>query len=245
MKTFLVGLFIFIASSTGFASEVTNQKPQVQVTPDIVDKIFKNAIKQVDELSGTSHSEFTLVTEVGQFAPSTMTLANSYYEVPYESYWKSILMVNIMFQNGFFKEGAAVFKGVGGLSYSYQERLARVKSKKSLNGSERTTLLRAHSLPLYAGLDFEYQRWVDFSPYVSARVGMQWVYQMGNLDGLEQGFWVPFYQLGVGVTLFEPITESSRTWFGGLKVSVMNQRSFSSSQTIDGLSTNLGVILKL
>ena len=237
----LISIFSFLAVATDFS----DKQPQVEVKDEIVEKIYRNAIKQSEIDSNSGKTGFNLVTGGALFEPSTMNLSNTYYDIAYSENWNSIPMVNIMFENSFFLFFSVLMKGSGGFSYSYLEKIARVKSKKSLSNSERSTFLRVHSMPIVAGFDIEYRRWIDFTPFVLAHIGTQWIYQMGTLDGLEQGFWVPFYQLGAGVTLFEPVSNSDQSWFGGLKLSILSHRSISSSQTINGLSTNLGVVLRL
>lgn len=231
--------------TVAFAGESSEQQPQVEVNQEIVEKIYKNALKQSEIDSKIGKSGFNVVTGGDLFQPTAMKLSNNYYDVSYADNWNSIPMLGIQVENSFFESSETAIKWTSGFSYSYLEKIVQVTSKKSNINSTRTTNLRVHSIPLSAGLELEYKHWLDFTPAIISKVGAQWVYQSGTLDGLEQGFWVPFYQIGLGLTLFEPYRESDQSWFGGIKIAVTNYRSISSSQTIEGLSTNLGVVLRL
>ncbi|MEK7259124.1 MAG: hypothetical protein AAB211_04930, partial [Pseudomonadota bacterium] len=60
------------------------------------------------------------------------------------------------------------------------------------------------------------------------------------LDGLERGFWVPFYEVGAGVSLFEGETDAD-SWFGGLSLSAIRHEGLSSEQTVKAWMLEAGV----
>ncbi len=71
------------------------------------------------------------------------------------------------------------------------------------------------------------------------RLGAQWIYQTGNLDGIEQGFWVPFYELGGGLVLFDSLGQED-DWFGGLTVGVSQRKHLGGSQLVGTFSIDVG-----
>lgn len=242
-----IGVFFVssILSLVALGNDFSSQQPQVEVNQEIVEKIYRNALRQSELDSKIGKSGFDIVVGGNFFQASTMRLSNNYYDVSYSDHWKSIPMGSFLVASSFFEVGDFVVKGMGGFSYSYFEKVIRVTSKKSILNSERITNLRGYSIPIITGIELAYRHWLDFTPSLMGRVGAQWVYQLGTLDGIEQGFWVPFYQIGFGFSIFEPVLESDQSWFGGIKMAILSQRSLSASQTIEGVGVDLGIVLRL
>src|SRR5690606_26340699 len=96
------------------------------------------------------------------------------------------------------------FWGVeGGLSvgYGYVEGRYAVSTR---SGTPLEDVIRLHRVPITAFvepyLEFSAVPWVR--PSLPVSLGAQWFFQSGTLDGIEQGFWLPFYRVGPRLTFF-------------------------------------------
>mgnify|MGYP001585235029 CR=1 FL=1 len=107
-------------------------------------------------------------------------------------------------------------------------------------------MLTLHWLPLSLGTRIEYRiSGLKFiRPYVDLEGGAQWLYQSGKLDGIEQAFWVPYYQTAFGVTLFGA-NQTQDDWFGGISLGATVRHSFASQQSIQSGSVDVGLNLYL
>ena len=130
----------------------------------------------------------------------------------------------------------------GKVGYSDVEGVFPVRSQ---SGLELTDVVKLHWLPLSAGLRFRFfpeaVYWAQ--PSIAAGIGAQFLNQEGQLDGMNQNFWVPFYYISPALTFFRGA--GSGNWFGGVTAGVTVNSNLSSSNRIQLWSADLSISLLL
>lgn len=246
-------LFIFILAgflmepiqSFAAAESSAQDSPQFQIDQGLVDRIYEKSTKSEGNLSSFRSGKISIRPEISYFVPSEMLLSNNYFDVPYKASFGNLPLFSILGVGPLVHIGDFSIDWNGGLAYTYKEGTLQVQSKTASANKERTTLLRLHYLPIFLGTAMGYQLVPQLKPFVAGRIGAQWLYQLANLDGIEQGFWVPFYEVGAGITLWDSSYQDPNAWFGGVTLSALTHTSFSSSQTVAGWNFNVGINLKL
>lgn len=231
---------------TALSAEDPNQSSEFQLESGLVDRLYKESITESERATLQHSANVTVAPFFSLFNPATFTLTNNYFEVPYSEGIGSVPSLSIVASGRIFSVGGLYLMGVGGVGYSMKEVVQKVNSKTATSDPVRTTQVTLHWLPLSIGTRLEY-RFSGFEavrPFVIAKGGAEWLYQVGSLDGLEQGFWIPFVQYGAGLTLFDSVASPDR-WFGGVTLSVSQHQSFSSAQIVEGTVFDLGVNILL
>lgn len=241
---FFVLIFELVSVADGM-EDTASSPSQFEIDKDLVERIYRESATS----TGTVHSRpgggIAIDPELSIFFPSEMNLSNGYFEVPYASGFVSMLVLTVLASGRVLHLGPVAFKAQGGVSYTFKEGTLRVLSKTTTVNRERNALMRLHSLPIFLGAQIEYEGFAPIQPFIVGRAGAQWLYQSGNLDGIEQGFWIPFYQVGVGLTLFDSTHTQSDAWFSGLTLSALRHLSLSSDQVVQGWNLNLGISILL
>jgi hypothetical protein len=127
------------------------------------------------------------------------------------------------------------------VGYGFREAAYEVESQ---SGLKLRDLVSLHWVPLSLGPRISFRlpgiRFVKPSFWLGG--GAQWLQQGGKLDGITQGFWVPFYG-GSACLKFLNQTESGSHWFGGISLGGTMSRSFSSQQTVSYWSMDFATTL--
>jgi len=227
-------------SALSFGAEEPKIEPggEFELDSNLVDTLYNESIGTLPGLSRASSSNLQLNTQFSMMSPSVLNLSNKYFDVAYTDQVRSFPFLNLALTKSLLRLGRLALLVQGKLGYTYKEGIYEVRSNTS---NLRTDLLKLHWLPISASLKFEYGfSGVTFiKPHFTVGSGAQWLYQTGRLDGIEQGFWIPFYAFSPGITLFEQ--EGISDWFGGVTFSGTYQSSFSSPQLIRGWSVDVGL----
>jgi len=234
-----VGLNIFLLGAEPSSSDLS----QFNLDKDLVNSLYQDAVTESKIESARSGSDLRVHAQFSYLVPTAMSLSNQYFDVQYLESFSTLPGVDITVSQGFW-EWRAIRVAVSGRTGFYRkDSLSTVLSK---SGASFRDMIQLSRIPIAAGLraDFRIFNKIPFRPYVEASVGIQWFYQSGKLDkAIEQGFWIPFYQGGVGINLFD--SEVANDWFGGLDVAGSIQRSANSTQVAESWALNLGVTLNL
>lgn len=210
-----------------------------------MDKLYQESVTESQQSTAHYSASIAFSPLLSVFNPSELTLSNDYFQVPYAEKIGNVPGLTVVASGKIFNWGGLHVLGIGGVGYSMKEVVQTALSRKTASDNP-TTRLTLHWLPLSLGTRVEY-RFSGFEavrPFVLAKSGAEWLYQVGGLDGIEQGFWVPFLQYGGGLTLFDSPSSPER-WFGGVTLGVAKHQSFSSAQVIDGTIFDLGINILL
>lgn len=213
MNAFLLILFSMI-SGFGFAETQPKLEETLQAPADL-------------EISGT----FSVMN------PSRLILSSREYKV---SYSQTLLGISA-FQVGF----AIPTPKIGNFQILPFARLgyARNQGTYSLtaqDGTISTAPVTLHWLPLTGGLRTEYfiPNFSLIRPFLTVSGGTEWLNQRGDTLGLNENFWIPFYNVGLGLSFADsPIKET--LGFGGFSFSINLQNSLKEDQEARAFSYDL------
>lgn len=234
-------LFLLLCSSAAYAKSHTpvietpvNDQPTVSVGGDLNDAIYKRSVAQS---SSDTADHLTLDSSVRIFFPSQFELSNQYFRVPYARNTKTITGFTVSPQITIANLNDANINAFASIGYAYAQGIYDVQSTDGLDVKDAIEL---QWIPIQAGIEvlshaYTSQR-VAFGAFTSA--GVDWYTQSGQLDGANQTFWLPRYEVGAKVQFFTPSRREAG--FGGLQLATAYYRSFASSQTHRGLAVNLG-----
>jgi len=243
MKTVLL-VFGLLLTASSFADTGSNSGADFQVDKNLFNQLYEESLKQnkVDETSLSSGMRLSVSGSL--LSVSELTLSNNYFEVPYASGIGSLPSLQVAAAIPVTQFGRFSVSGLVSVGYSYKEGVQKAYSKTATVNTERTTLITVHRLPLAVGanLDYSISGLRQIRPFAVAKVGAEWFYQTGALDGLEQGFWIPYVELGGGLTLFEGAPQD---WFRGISLSVSSHNGLGGSQIVRALAFDLGINILL
>ncbi|MBY0371935.1 hypothetical protein K2X33_14715 [bacterium] len=208
---------------------------QFEIEENLVEKIYQQNAQAAKLDINPRHSDWLVSSSFSLFSPKTFVLSNPYFDVDYGRNLGTLPTVRLELAAPILSWKTMDLLLLGRIAYSYRESLYSVRSK---SGTEFKDLIRLHWLPASFGgaIEAPIPYLTFIRPRVGGGVGLQWIYQQGRLDGLEQGFWIPFSYLEASVSLF-----ASKDWFGGLKGGVTWLQSMAGAQGMSGWSLDLGV----
>lgn len=243
MVRLIAVFFIVLGSSASAAETPSSDNSQFQLDKDLVNSLYKEAVTEAKIETKRGASRLRVQTEFSYLVPTALTLSNQYFDVEYGDSFSGLPGINLAVSQSILSWKSLSMSLLGKVGYSRKEALTVVRTKA---GAPFRDMIQLSRLPLIAGLRTDLSIWdtAIVRPYLETSVGVQWLYQSGKLDkALEQGFWIPFYQVGLGMNLFGG--GISNDWFGGVDVGGSIQRSFASKQVTNSWALGLGVTLYL
>lgn len=219
------------------AKEVpTEEVPGLVVSEGVSDQIYKQTTMSV---SSSGMSAVTVDSFFRVFRPEELSLRNNYFEVAYAD--------NVRTIPGFIvgpELPLAGGKGGGRLSsffhigYSYVQGVYDAETDSGLAVRDAVEL---QWVPLQAGLEATTRSFTTQGLAFGflASGGVDWLTQSGELDGMNQTYWIPRYEVGPSFTIFSH-QQPDRGGFDGIRVSAVVYRSFSSPQINRGIAADIG-----
>jgi hypothetical protein len=232
---------------------------QVQASPDVPTKaqpqagagiavdesnfkaIFSESVTDVSDSLNRESNSFNLEVRASYSTFSSMELSNNFFTVDYAEEISSIPSVQF---SGSKKFSFASFGLEPTLSAGYGTREALI-SVRSRQNNKLKDYVSVHWLPMSAGVRASHPipglRFM--TAFLTPAVGAQYIYQSGKLDGIDQGFWIPFASFRGGLSLFEsdPRSRKSSAWLDGVALSGTLIRGLSSSNQMSAWSVDLGL----
>lgn len=241
-------IFFLFVSSVVLAAKPSQTKPKEELTPPnsqfelekgLVESIYQASVSESVEIRPVS-AGISVSPQISYVNPTRLSLLNSYWEVPYTDQIGALPLLSLHIANSVLHWSGLSLAIKGSVGYSYKENVLTAISRQT--GKESRAVLTLHWLPISLGTRLEYHisGFHAVKPYLNLEGGAQWLYQSGKLDGIEQGFWVPFYQVSFGLTLFGP-TRTQGEWFGGINVGSSIRNSLASQLDIQSWSMDVGV----
>ncbi len=217
---------------------------QFELEKGLLDTLYKGSVEESSTEFRSGASALTFTPVLSFITPNQLSLSNNYWEVPYTSQLGSIPAFSLNVSNPLAYWGDFSLLLKGNVGYSYKEAAFSATSKQT--GKESRGVLTLHWLPLSMGTRIEYRLFKSqiVKPFVEVGGGIQWLYQSGKLDGIEQGFWIPFYQTSLGLTFFGT-DDVHGNWFGGINIGGSLRNSFASQQNIRAGSLDVGININL
>jgi len=236
MRMWVMGVVAAVCSSS-FGEE------QFELQKGLLDTIYKGTLEDTAVKNPASFSSIVITPTISIVTPQTLRVTNSYFDVSHADSLRGVPSFGLSVQSPWQRFSGFTLSPLGGLSYAFRESATRVRSSA---GPELIDLVKVHWLTVDVAMTLDYDipnlSWLR--PFVQVGGGVQWLYQTGNLDGLEQGFWSPFYAGKAGLNLFtRPRVRTE--WFGGFVVASTLRRSVGAQTKIESWSFDLGLNLYL
>jgi len=214
------------------------------IDKSVLDDFYRGQITDVRVETRYRSGNWEISPQFSYANPSEFELKNGYFIVPYAANGASFPLLQVSLATPLGYWGGFEFFGEAKVGYGYREGVYQVTNSQS--GEFRTDVITLHWLPVSGALRLAYRiPGVSFlKPFLHGGAGAQWLQQSGKLDGITQGFWVPFYAFGGGLSAFDQ-TESGDHWFGGVRLGATVSRSVGSSQVVRYWSLDAGITLLL
>ncbi len=193
----------------------------------------------------TERTEFLsglrLIPQLSYVNISSLVLSNDYFEVAHSDNFRVLPMVTLDLSKQLANLGLVDFFVVASVGYTHKQGTYRVISRAT--GEPYEGVIRLHWLPISVGAGLESSRTMlgTLKPWVRMGAGGQWLNQTGTLNGIKQNFWIPFYTVSGGMTLFA--SENAWSWFGGISLGALLKTGISGTQNIRVWSLDLGTVI--
>lgn len=230
----------FIGSTMLMNNIAFGQGSQLSIDPNLVEKVFEStARKQPKSDASTQQLGMATAIEYGYFKPTEFTLKNKYFSVPYDNNVSNFNLVVLTLATPFKWSANGMWSGFFSLGYAYDQDIYAVESENGLMLKDAVTL---SWMPILGGVNFEYspKSAVPFRPGFRVAAGVDWFSQDGQLDGMQQVFWVPHMMLGPQITIFPQTVGPHATGFEGINLSALYHQGVASPQKLQGWSANVG-----
>lgn len=230
-----------IAKTTSKASGSSREEVPVQDQPSFsVDEAVSERIYQHSLTKAGARPDDSLLVDSSWriFMPAQFTLKNKYFSVPYAENSRSFSGIMIAPQIPIGYLGSAKIALFSQLGYIYGQDIFDIQSDSGLAVKDAIEL---QWLPLQGGLELSSRAFttqnIRFGLLTAG--GVDWLTQSGQLDGVNQTFWVPRYEVGANLALFSP-DRRSEVGFSGIRLSALLYRSFATAQTSKGWAADVG-----
>lgn len=227
-------------------SQAESSSPEFRLDKGLLDTLYRQSVDEARIDMNPISGALEITPQISFVNPTKFVISNSYFEVPYSEnlhgvpFFHLILSTPIAFWDRF------VVFAQGQVGYTYKEGLYTNIRSRGSDAGQLSDVIRLSWLPLLASTRIEYDipGTTLVKPSITLGAGMHWILQSGKLDGIEQGFWIPFYSTGAALTLFDQSRKAGE-WFGGVTVGATVQNSFGSSQEVHAWSIDVGTHLVL
>lgn len=238
MKHFWLLLAPFIVSAyalgdKGHDHSVTNTPSEFKIDKDLLNEIYSAEITEVSIETRYRTGAVEVLPSLTLASPGDFTLTNNYFTAHYGG--NTYPLFHLAVATPIFTTKFVESYLQGRVGYGYREGNQKVTSG---TGLELMDGIKLHWLPLLAStrIALRIPKFSYVKPYVTFGAGAQWLNQDGQLDGIDQSFWIPYVAYGGGLTLFDE-SASSGSWFGGAFIGISANNSFGAHslryQTID------------
>jgi len=190
------------------------------------------------QLSAAPNMELTGTFSV--MNPNRLILSSREYKV---SYSKNFFGISA------FQLGLGIpSRTIGSFEISPFTRFGYAKNQgtyslTSLEGTVTEAPVTLHWVPLSAGFRAEYNipDFIFIRPFALLSVGAEWLTQQGEIPGVSENFWIPYYNMGLGLSFVDSATHRGDSVFGGFSFSINLQKGLRDDQEARCLSYDLTV----
>jgi hypothetical protein len=228
-----------LSAETPVTAVTEPSAPTLQTDESTFKQIFENNVSAAIQDSGANESTFDAEAQVSYATLDQVSLSNKYFDVPLSDGMSAIPMFQMNFSYHVFSWRGLRIDPVVSVGYGFREALVNVRSKQGLSLRDN---IQVHMIPLSGSARISYQ--LPFASFIKIEarpgIGVQWLYQAGALDGIDQGFWIPMGYVSAGLNLFDQ-SQKSNSWFGGVSVTGTRAINLTSDQTSKLWQLDLGV----
>jgi len=215
----------------------TADEPSLSVNEGVSELIYQKSAAASS--TQTSAATVRVDSSVRIFFPSEFILSNKYFVVPYSANANSFAGFSVGPRASLASFAGAKVAAVSTLGFFYAQDIYEVQSTSGVSARDAVEL---QWIPIQTGLEFSTQpitRQRLVASFVTS-IGIDWYTQNGQLDGMNQIFWVPRYEAGASISAFSA-ERPSDGGFDGIRLSAVSYGSFASSQANRGYAADLGI----
>jgi len=228
-------------ASTSKPTSVKSDDAGIAVDESNFKAIFDQTLDEVDTAAKTGSSRLNIEVNASYVSISKLELSNAFFTVDYAKELKSIPSLQFV---GSKKYAVGRWGLEPSFSMGYGTRAASLQVRSPQN-TLLTDYISVHWIPLSAGLRTSHAipGLKVLTAFLTPAIGSQYIYQSGQLDGIDQGFWIPYVAIRSGLSLFERdrLVPSSSAWFDGIALSGTLFRGLSSTKPMLAWSLDLGL----
>lgn len=190
-------------------------------------------------LSETQTANFEITGTFSVMNPSRLVLSSRDYQVSYSNNLLGISAFQIGLGIPAGQVGRFFFIPFARLGYARNQGAYSLTPQSGETVQANVTL---HWLPLTAGLRTEYNipGFDLIRPFFMLAGGTEWLNQRGDTPGISESFWIPFYNLGLGLS-FSDSPYQRNSGFGGFSFSMNFQNGLRRDQEASSLSYDLSI----
>lgn len=192
------------------------------------------------ETQATTHVATTPQGLIGVsiVTPRQLVLSSPEFEIPFEQNLTGLPTVQLGFTFPLFLAGPLEAQALVSAGYGYKEAVHTVRLR---SGEEKRDLIALHRVPAQGALRLLYHvpGMTFMKPTLTLGGGAQWLYQVAEMDGIDKGYWMPFFSVAPALTFFE--SGASSDWFGGFTFGVSYLSGFETEQRFQAWSFDLSV----
>lgn len=208
----------------------------VVTSPSIFAEDLEPSLSQTE--TSSDHSHVWLVPQVSIIMPRELSLTNREYSIPYSNQFANLSNFSIGMVSPLKISERYQLLALYRLGVTYKEGFYGFKKR---SGESVESKVKLAWVPISVGGKIQYSI-PDFpfiKPSLSFGGGVHWLYQTGNLGGMNSSFWVPYYFVTPALSFFEGANTGD--WFGGFTFGVSYQNSFATQQTVKAWTFDLGI----
>lgn len=245
-KLFILALLggLFLGAFELYAEEPKKDE-ELQMSKENYQKIFSDSYNSsIEKEISPQKNVFKGQIQYGQI--NKLVLQSKYFTVPYSDVVDSAMSAEASLEKQLFSRGRYFVNGGASFAYSYLEKKMTVYPSA---GGQLTDIVRLHWIPLGLGPTLSYalplgQSTLNFSAGIKG--GWQWLSQSGSLDGMNQNFMVPFYNLEGAVSYgLGKINLLTQDHDQSLVLGVSRLSSIDEKQKVNVLKLGAGLLIKI
>lgn len=247
VNNFLLALFggLLLVSFEVFAETTSTEKEELLMSKENYQKIFSDSYNSsLEKEVSPQKNDFKGQLQYGQI--NELVLQSKYFTVPYSDVIKNAVSAEAALDRRFLLRGRYQLSGSASFGYSYLEKKMVVYPSA---GGQLTDVVRLHWMPLGIGPTLSYKLPVGTSALTLSaglKGGWQWLSQSGSLDGMNQNFLVPFYNVeglvSYGLGKMNLLTQD---FDQSLFLSAIRMASVDEKQKVNVLKLGAGLVIKI
>lgn len=223
--------------SQALANEVpSSEMPGLNVGDGVSDKIYQQSTLRSSEKTS---NDVSIESSIRAFFPVLFELKNEYFTVSYSENSKNFVGFIVGPEIPLTTFGHTELGAFANVGFAYAQGIYQIQSESGLDVRDAIEL---QWMLFQSGLELTSRPMTsqNITLGFQASVGMDWLTQNGNLDGIAQTFWIPRFEIGPRMTLFAP-TKVESGGFSGIHLAAVFYDSFATEQTNRGYAADVGV----
>ena len=186
---------------------------EFEIESGLVDKIYHQSLDRLDAERAADGTWLQVTPSLSVIRLDQFRTRNEYFTVDYAESLTNMYYVSVAFGQHLARFGDGGFRVFEEVGYSYAQEIVDTESEA---GTVLEDNISMQYLPasLAIAAFYEPKFLAGFVPEVFAGAGSSWVQQSGDLDGVEQSFWIPFLKYGMRLNYSSP--QSQYQFFAGM-----------------------------